>query len=148
MRFLPAREIERWVGVVRLLAVPFAIGQVAASPDYPPGYAAYAWTTATVFSVGAVALFFASRLDLGHRGQTLLGAAALGFDTVTVSSFVLIFHYQAGTPVGRLLLLLVVEAALRYGMAGALALAVAVTPVQASGCPRATPTTARMTSRA
>jgi signal transduction histidine kinase len=131
MRSLPAREIERWIGIVRLLAVPFALGQVAASPDYPPGYAAYAWTAAVVFSIGAIALFMASRRELDQRGQMLLGAAALGFDTVIVSSFVLIFHFQQGTPVGRLLLLLVVEAALRYGMAGALALAVAVTPVQA-----------------
>jgi signal transduction histidine kinase len=132
MRFLPAREIERWIGVVRLLAVPFALGQVATSPDYPAGYAAYAWTTAAVFSAGAIAIFFASRLELDRRAQSLLGAAALAFDTVVISSFVIIFHFQQGTPVGRLLLLLVVEAALKYGMTGALALAVAVTPVQAA----------------
>ena len=131
MRFLPAREIERWIGAVRLLAIPFALGQVAASPDYPHGYAAYAWITAIVFSLGAVGLFFLSRLELARREQALLGAAALGFDTVIISSFVLIFHYQQGTPVGRLLLLIIVEAALRYGIAGAIALAIVVTPVQA-----------------
>jgi signal transduction histidine kinase len=50
---------------------------------------------------------------------------------VIVSSFVLIYSYQEGTPVGRLLLLIVIEAALRYGMVGAVAFAVLVTPVQA-----------------
>jgi signal transduction histidine kinase len=131
MKFLPARDIERWIGLVRLLAVPFALGQVATSPDYPPAYAAYAWTTAGAFSAGAIAIFFVSRTELGRRGQTLLGAAALGFDAIVISSFVIIFHFQQGTPVGRLLLLVVVEAALKYGMLGALGLAVAVTPVQA-----------------
>ncbi|HEV8251672.1 MAG TPA: ATP-binding protein [Gaiellaceae bacterium] len=131
MTALPARELERWIAIVRLIAVPFALGQVALTNDYPEGYATYAWTTVGIFSVGAIAIFFLSRRDLRPRQQALLGAAALGFDTVAMSAAVLISHYQEGTPVGRLLLFVVIEGALRYGIVGALALAVAVTPVQA-----------------
>jgi K+-sensing histidine kinase KdpD len=125
------RDTERWIGLVRLLAVPFALAQVAFSPSYPPGYAAYAWLTAGVFSLGAIVIFALARRELGMRAQAALGAAALAFDTVTVSAFILVFHFQEGTPVGRLLLIVIVEAAVRYGIAGAVALAVAVTPVQA-----------------
>jgi len=132
MSGLPARELERWIALIRLLAVPFAIGQIALTNDYPEGYSAYASITVTVFSVGAVVIFVLSRRDLRPRQQAVLGAAALGFDTVTMSSAVVISHYQEGTPVGRLLLVIVIEGALRYGMVGALATAVAVTPVQAA----------------
>ena len=131
VRQLP-REIERWIALVRLIAVPFALGQVAATPGYPPGYAAYGWLTGGVFTAGAIAIFVLARVHLGRRGQTALGASALAFDTVVVSSFILVFHFQEGSPVGRLLLLVVVEAAVRYGIPGALLLAIAVTPVQAA----------------
>ena len=131
MSGLPARELERWIAVVRVIAVPFAIGQVALTSDYPERYATYAWITVGVFSAGAIVIFFLSRRELSSRQLAALGAGALALDTVTISSAVLISHYQEGTPVGRALLIVVVEGALRYGMVGAIALAVAVTPVQA-----------------
>ncbi|MBD0338728.1 MAG: GAF domain-containing protein [Thermoleophilia bacterium] len=111
--------------------MPFALIQVAFAAEYPPGYARYAWLTAAVFTLGAVVIFALARRELGPRAQTALGAAALAFDTILVSSFILVFHFQQGTPVGRLLLIVIVEAAIRYGIAGAAALAVGVTPVQA-----------------
>jgi K+-sensing histidine kinase KdpD len=125
------RDIERWIGVVRLIAVPFALAQVAFAQEYPPGYAKYAWLTTGVFTLGAVVIFALARRDVGPRAQAALGAAALAFDTVLVSAFILVFHFQEGTPVGRLLLVVVVEAAVRYGIVGAVALAIAVTPIQA-----------------
>jgi signal transduction histidine kinase len=131
VRPLPAVEIERWIGFVRLLAVPFAVGQVLLSSGYPPGYASYAWMTAGVFALGSIGIFLLARRDLSAHDQKLIGIAAMTFDTVIVSSFVLIYSYQEGTPVGRLLVLIVIEAALRYGMVGAVAFAVLVTPVQA-----------------
>jgi signal transduction histidine kinase len=132
LKLLPAREVERWIALVRLFAVPFAVAQVAFSPDYPPGYARYAWITAAVFSAGAFAIFALARVEVDARRQTMLGVSALVFDTLTVSSFVVVFHFQEGAPVGRLLLFLVVEGALRYGIPGAVAMALAVTPVQAA----------------
>jgi K+-sensing histidine kinase KdpD len=131
MSSLLMRDIERWIALVRLLAVPFALAQVGFAQEYPPGYAEYAWLTAGVFALGAIVIFLLARRDFGQRAQTVLGAAALAFDTVTVSAFILVFHFQEGTPVGRLLLIVIVEAAVRYGIVGAVALAVAVTPVQA-----------------
>jgi signal transduction histidine kinase len=128
---LPAVEIERWIGLVRLLAVPFALGQVLLSTGYPPGYAGYAWSTAIFFAVGAVGIFLLARRDMTARDQKLLGAGAMTFDLLVVSSFVLIYHYQEGSPVGRLLLLVVIEGAMRYGMVGGVLIAVLVTPVQA-----------------
>ena len=131
MTHLLQRDVERWIAIVRLLAVPFALLQVGFAAEYPPGYAGYAWLTTAVFTLGAVVLFALARRELGPRAQAALGAAALAFDTILVSSFILVFHFQEGTPVGRLLLIVIVEAAIRYGIVGAVALAVAVTPVQA-----------------
>ena len=131
MTGLFARETERWIALVRLLAVPFALAQVAFSPGYPPGYQSYAWLTAGVFAVAAVVIYALARRELAPHAQAALGAAALGVDAVTISSFILIFHFQEGTPIGRLLLIVIVEAAVRYGIVGAVALAVAVTPIQA-----------------
>ena len=51
------RAVERWVGWIRLVAVPFAIFQVAIS-TYPGGsYELWAWVTTGIFTVGALVLF-------------------------------------------------------------------------------------------
>jgi signal transduction histidine kinase len=123
------RATERWVAWVRLASVPFAIFQVALASGYPSGYEAVAWVTTACLGAGAVLLFRMGRRELAHRDQVRLGALALAFDFAVVSTFALVFSFQAESPVRQVMYLPLVEAALRYGIPGALALAAASAPV-------------------
>jgi len=125
-------EAERWIAWIRVAAVPFAAFQVAISPGYPPGYLLYASLTTTALALGAATIFWLARRDLGPRARGVLGASALAFDAVVLSAFVLVYHFQEGSPIRQVLFLVIVEAALRYGMIGAALLAVATTPVVAA----------------
>ena len=123
-----SRDAERWIAWIRVGAVPFAILQVAISPGYPPRFQAYAWAVTAALALGAAAIFALARRDLPARAEAALGAAALAFDVAIVSLFVLVFYFQPGTPILQLLLVVVVEGAVRYGMAGGIAAALATTP--------------------
>ena len=121
-------QVERWLAWVRLGAVPFAIFQVAFTSGYPGGYLASAWITTAVFAVGTIALFYAARRFHGDRR---LGGVALAFDAAIVSTYVLVYNFEQGTPIRQLLLLPIIESALRYGMVGSVAMAFATAPVVA-----------------
>jgi signal transduction histidine kinase len=123
------RDTERWIGWVRLAGVPFAIFQVAIAGGYPHGYEAAAWLTTVCFGVGSVVLFRMGRRELDRRDQIRFGALALVFDFAVVSAYVLVFSFQADSPVRQVMYLPLVEAALRYGIPGALGLAAASAPV-------------------
>jgi signal transduction histidine kinase len=123
------RDTERWIGWVRLAAIPFAIFQVLIASGYPENYEAAAWLTTACFGAGAVLLFRMGRREHGHRDQLRLGLLALAFDFAVVSTYVLVFSFQAESPVRQVMYLPLVEAALRYGIPGALALAAASAPV-------------------
>jgi signal transduction histidine kinase len=123
------RDTERWIGWIRLGAVPLAIFQVAIASGYPEGYEAAAWLTTACFGAGALLLFRMGRRELGRAEQVRLGVLALGFDFAVVSTYVLVFNFQAESPVRQVMYLPLVEAALRYGIPGALGLAAASVPV-------------------
>ncbi len=123
------RDLERWIAWVRLGAVPFAFAQVALSENYPSGYELWAWLITGVFTVGAVAIFVLCRSELSARAQAWLGVLALAFDFVIVSAYILVYSFERGTPVRQVMLMPLVEAALRYGITGALAVVVASVPV-------------------
>jgi signal transduction histidine kinase len=125
------RDTERWIGWIRLAAMPFAVIQVAIAGGYPKGYERAAWLTTACFCLGTVVLFRMGRRELNRRDQVRLGVLALAFDFAVVSVYVLVFSFQAESPVRQVLYLPLVEAALRYGIPGALALAVASAPVVA-----------------
>ena len=127
-RGVAAREAERWVGWIRIGAVPFAILQVAISPDYPAGYETYAWITTAALALGAAVIFWLSTKDLDSRRSHALSAGALAFDTLVVSAYVVVFYFQQGSPIRQVLLIVVVEGAVRYGMPGGVALAFATAP--------------------
>jgi signal transduction histidine kinase len=122
------RRLERWIAWVRLGAVPFAIFQVAVSHHHP-GYRLWAWLTTVLLAAGAVTLFAFGRRELSDRAQGLLSLASLAFDTLIISSFTLVYAYEVGTPTRQLMFLVVVEGAVRYGVLGAVAVAVASVPV-------------------
>jgi hypothetical protein len=101
--------LDTWIAVVRAAAVPFVVLEVAIERgNYPPGDERWAWTLAAVFAAGA-AFFFARR---SLRGP------ALTFDWALISGWVALYSFEPGTPVRQLLVLPVIEAALRYGVRG------------------------------
>jgi signal transduction histidine kinase len=120
---------ERWLAWVRLGAVPFAIVEAVVAAPYPPGKAAWLWTTTGVFAAGAIAFFVLANRDLGLPALGRLGLAALIFDFAVISSFILAVYYQATVPIRQVMILVLVEAAFRYGIRGGLALALLSVPV-------------------
>ena len=127
-RFGLTRELERpevrsaWIAWARLAAVPFVLLEVAIeSGNYPPGDEAYAWALAAAFAAGALVL-------LPFREEA---AEGLVFDWAIVSLWVALYAFEPGTPVRQLLLLPVVEAALRYGMRGGALMPLAALPALA-----------------
>jgi signal transduction histidine kinase len=125
------RQGERWLAWVRLGAIPFAVFQSAVGRPYPPGREAWAWATTGALAVGGVVLFRLSRKELDPKALSRLGLAALVFDFAIVSSYVLNLTFQPGSPIRQILIIVLIEAAFRYGIRGGLALVTASVPVLA-----------------
>jgi signal transduction histidine kinase len=125
------QETERWIAWVRLAAVPFAIVNVAFARDYPSGFQARGWAITAVLTVGAVALLWLSRREWPRAAQIRLGILATAFDFAVVAAYVLVYYFQIGSPIRQLLFLPLVEAALRYGIPGAVVMTAATVPVLA-----------------
>ena len=126
------RETERWIAWVRLAAVPFAFVEVGVlSTDYPAGYEGWAWTVTAALAVAAVLLFLLSRPGTFERAPRRIGLLGLAIDAAVVSSFVLIYQYEIGSPVNELFVVLLVEAAVRYGIRGGLLMPAAIAPMLA-----------------
>jgi signal transduction histidine kinase len=125
------RAVERWIGWVRLGAIPLAIFQISIVHAYPEGFELWAWVTTGVLVVGGLVLFWLSRQDWERAVQRRLGFFALGFDFAVATTYTLIFHFEPDSPVRQVMFVPLVEAALRYGIAGALAMVAANAPVMA-----------------
>ena len=124
-------ELERWISVVRLVAVPWALVEVTVfTSSYPSrGYEAAAWATTAVLAVGAGVFFWFTRRPVAQRLQPGICLAGLAFDTGVIWAFAFVFTFESGTPLRQLLFFPVVEAALRYGLAGGLAMPLAQIPI-------------------
>ena len=121
---------ELWIAWVRLAAVAWAIIEVGfVSHGYPPGYQRWAWATTAVLAVGAVAFLLLARGNPRPRRLAALGFAATVFDVAIVYAFVFIYAFEPGTPAWGLRLLPVIEAAVRYGVAGGVAVPLLTLPV-------------------
>ena len=81
--------------------------------------------------MGALTLFAVSRRELTKPALQRIGLTALAFDFAVVSTYTLIFSFEDASPVRQLMYLPLVEAALRYGIVGAMAVVVASAPVMA-----------------
>lgn len=128
------RGRERWISWVRLLGVPFAVVEVGVVSSYPPGYELWAWMVTAVLAVGAVAVWLLARHELALRAQKLLGFAALALDTGVIAAYVVVYYaYEPDTPVRQIMILPVVEGAVRYGVVGALVIPVVLAPFLAWG---------------
>jgi len=119
------REVEIWISRVRLVAVAFAVVEVGIlTESYPPHYERYAWFTVAAFAVGAVVLYVASkRID-----SRAVGPVALFFDATIIGTFGILYSFEYGSPTRWALMFVVVEAALRYGLIGALVLPLLLFP--------------------
>jgi signal transduction histidine kinase len=124
-----SRELERWIGWIRLAAVGFALLQVSISGSYPSRYQLWAWLTTALFALGTVLLFGLVRRSWSARGQLVLGVAALAFDFAVVSAYVVLFSFERDGPTRQIIFLPLIEAAVRYGILGALVLTAASVPV-------------------
>ncbi len=128
MRSSSDRPLEWWIAIVRLIAVPFAIVQVALTSGYPTtGARDLAWAFAVVFMIGAVALY--ARVDAHPTRRFQL--VALLFDFGIISAFTVLYAFEAGTPTRQLLYLAIIAGAARFGMEGGLATAAAAVPIAA-----------------
>jgi signal transduction histidine kinase len=121
------RSLEWWIGVVRLLAVPFAVLQVSLTTNYPPGAERTAWILTAILAAGAIVFLAAVRF----ADVRMFQAAATVFDFSIVSAFAVLFAFEPGTPTRELLFLAIVVGAARFGMAGGIAVALAAIPVSA-----------------
>lgn len=126
------RQTEAWIAAVRLAAVPWAVLEVGVlSSGYPAGYQRWAWGVTAVLAAGAGFIFWSSRRELPAHRQASLGLLALAFDTLIVAAYVLVYSFEVGTPSRQLLFVPVIEAAVRYGIAGVAVVPLAVGPTLA-----------------
>jgi signal transduction histidine kinase len=124
------RQIEWWMSWIRVVGVVFAVVELSlVTQDWADGYKRLAWATTAALAVGTGVLFALARRRWSLRGQRLLSAAALLFDTAVVVGYVFVFAFEPGTQVRQLLFFPVVEAALRFGLAGGIAMPVLLLPV-------------------
>jgi signal transduction histidine kinase len=108
---------------VRLFAVPFALLEVAVfKEDYPPGYERWAWAVTGMLAVGAVVFLWLAYRIRSRSAWRPIGLAALAFDSAVVYGYILVFAFEPGTPVRQLVFIPLIEAALRYGLRGGIAL--------------------------
>lgn len=126
------RATERWIAWVRLAAVPFAVVEVGfLSTNFPSGYEGLAWLATGLLALGGILLYFVSRSETFDRAPHRIGLLALALDTVVVAAFVLIYQYQIGSPVNQLFYVLLVEAAVRYGIRGGIGMPLVIAPLLA-----------------
>jgi signal transduction histidine kinase len=123
-------QLERWISWVRVAAVPWAaLGVGLSSLDYPDGYELAAWIATAALAVGAAGFFVLDRRELSPRGQNAVCLAGLAFDSLVVWAFAFVYSFESGTPVLQLLFFPVVEAALRFGLVGGIAMPLLQLPV-------------------
>ena len=126
------RFLERWISVVRLIALPFIVAAVAVA-SYPPGrWEQWARITTVAFAVGSVGFFVLARTAVGARHAFTQSLAAQVFDTVIVIGYVLAFAFERGFPVQQILYLDLAAACVRFGVTGGLIVAEISTPVLAA----------------
>jgi hypothetical protein len=126
------RETERWIAWVRLAAVPFAILEVGVvSPGYPHGYEAWAWAATATLAVGAILMFFLTRPEVFDLAAHRIGLLGLALDTAVIAAFVVLYQFEIGSPIRQLFYVLLVEAAVRYGMRGGLVMPLVLAPLLA-----------------
>jgi signal transduction histidine kinase len=127
-------QLQRWISVLRLVAVPWALVEVTVfTVSYPSrGYEVAAWATTVALAVGAVVFFWLAHRPVAQSMQPAIYFAGLAFDTAVIWAYAFVYTFEPGTPIRQLLFFPVVEAALRYGLVGGLAMPLAQIPILAA----------------
>lgn len=108
---------------VRLFALPFALLEVGVlKMDYPSGYERWAWFLTAALAAGAVLFLWLAYRVRSRSEWRRIGLAALIFDSAVVYGYVLIYAFEPGTPIRQLVFIPLIEAALRYGLVGGIAM--------------------------
>ena len=123
------REIERWIAWVRTVGVPFAVLQVSLTTGYPSGYRTAAWSVTAAFAAGTAAILVLARRSFDLRRARALAIGALTFDVVILSAYLLAYNWEASSPIRQVMLLVVVEAAIRFATLGPVVVTAATVPV-------------------
>jgi len=124
------RGVERWISIVRMVVFPFVLAIVAVAA-YPSGWELWAWLTTAAFALGTIAFFALARSRIGEAHSGLQSLLAQLFDTAIVVGYVLVFSFEAGTPVQQLLYIDLAAACVRFEILGGLVLAAASAPIVA-----------------
>jgi signal transduction histidine kinase len=124
-----SRELERWIAWGRVGALAFAVVLVAIAGSYPPDYETWAWATTALFAAGTLILLWLAQREWSGRSQLVLALTALAFDFAAASAYVMVFSFERAGPVRQLLLVPLIEAAVRFGIPGAILLTAASVPV-------------------
>jgi signal transduction histidine kinase len=125
----PHLIIERSIAVVRLIAVPLAILQVAATTGVPYGWQQAGWITTAVLGVGAFTFAFIVRRPLSDRTAFSVSVAGQVFDTAVVSAYVIVYSLERGTLVPEMLFFPLIAGCVRFALIGGLLTAAASAPV-------------------
>jgi signal transduction histidine kinase len=121
-------EIERWIAWVRLGGALFALLEVGLfSPTARPGYRPAEWALTGAFLAGAAVLFVLAR-RARPSWAIPLGLTALLFDVAVICTYAIVFSYEYGNQTRWATILVAVEAALRYGLLGGVALPLLLIP--------------------
>jgi signal transduction histidine kinase len=124
------RGLERWISIVRLAAFPFVLTAVLAA-TYPHRWAAWAAVTTAAYALGAVLLFWLARSSKGNDHPFAQSLVAQIFDTAIVTSYVLVFSFERGTPVQQILYIDLAAACVRFAIPGGIILALVSAPIVA-----------------
>ena len=122
------RGLSAWFALARVLAVPLAVLQVLATDDFPRGYRTWAWVACGVLAAGALTLFVLTRRPM-RAAPERIAEAALVFDTAIVFAFIFLYSFKSGQPTWALFYIPVIEAALRFGLVGGLAVPLVTAPL-------------------
>jgi signal transduction histidine kinase len=124
------RSQEIWIAWIRLLAVALTIVLVVISAYVQDDVnAAQAWLLTVFFGIGAAVLLVLARRDWSERELRSLGLCALAFDVAMVYAYAFTHTLTTGTQSTRLVVLVVAEAAVRYGIVGGVGLTLANAPL-------------------
>ena len=125
---LTRRQIERWIGWMRAGGVAFAVLEVGVfSKRFPPGYERAAWIITGLFALGTALIAVWIRFG-SDSSLTLLGFTAQAFDSAIIGAYGIAFSFEYGSPTRWGLIVVVVEAAVRWGVAGGVAMPLLLIP--------------------
>jgi signal transduction histidine kinase len=111
---------ERLLSAVRAVGVLLGMPALLTTPDWPNRTVqALAWALLVALALGTLVIWLLTRRPLAPDARARLTWAALLFDVVVVSGFVLVFSFEVPAVTWALLIALPFDGALRYGWRGA-----------------------------